>query len=509
MNDFRSPRPYWADTSKFPAYPPLDRSIHVDVAIVGGGMTGLTAAYLLKLAGRRVAVLERNTLASGDTGHTTAHVTCVTDVGISDLVKDFGEEHARAVWDAGLAAIAQIDECVRREAIDCAFTWVSGYTCSDLDAAAGKDEEWLRREAETGSALGFDTRFVDRVPYFERPGVEISGQARFNPARYLTALARAIDGDGSRIFEHTDVQHVQDDPLTVVAGEHEVHCDHVVIATHNPIVGKANALLASLLQTRLALYSTYAVGGRVPRGSVPDCLLWDTADPYHYVRIDSREDHDFVIFGGEDHKTGQVEDTQACFDRLAAKARRVIPGIDLTHHWSGQVIETNDGLPLIGPMAERQFTATGFAGNGMTFGTLGGMMACDAVLNRSNPWSRLFDLKRAEIKAGLWDYLRENKDYPYYLIRDRFAGSEARSLREIPRGEGRVMEIEGQAAAVFRALDGEFTVRSAVCTHLGCQVQWNRAEHTWDCPCHGSRFKPDGRVIGGPAETPLPPLESK
>jgi Rieske Fe-S protein len=214
-----------------------------------------------------------------------------------------------------------------------------------------------------------------------------------------------------------------------------------------------------------------------------------------------------VIFGGEDHKTGQQEDTEACYRRLEEQFRAIVPGVEVTHRWSGQVIETPDGLPYIGLSADRQYSATGYAGNGLTFGTLAGIMISDAVLGRSNPWSELFDPARKALTRGLWDYVKENVGYPYYLIRDRFAGAEAKSLRTVRRGEGTVIDRKGAKVAAYRDTAGTVTLRSAICTHMGCVVGWNAAERTWDCPCHGSRFKPTGEVISGPAESPLPTVE--
>jgi Rieske Fe-S protein len=214
-----------------------------------------------------------------------------------------------------------------------------------------------------------------------------------------------------------------------------------------------------------------------------------------------------VIFGGEDHKTGQVGDTERCYRRLEERLRAIFSDVELTHRWSGQVLETPDGLPYIGRMAEHQYGATGFAGNGITFGTLSGMMTADAILKRSNPWVDLFDPGRKALGRSLWDYIKENADYPYYMIRSRFAGAEARPLRAVKRGEGAVVERNGEKVAAYRDSSGAISLRSATCTHMGCIVAWNNAERTWDCPCHGSRFKPDGQVISGPAESPLPAVE--
>ena len=287
-----------------------------------------------------------------------------------------------------------------------------------------------------------------------------------------------------------------------------VACEDIIVATHNPVVGVASATGAALFQTKLALYTSYVVAGRVAKGEAPDALLWDTADPYRYLRLDPHRDHDLVIFGGEDHKTGQVEDTVACFTRVEKTLNAMLPGVAITHRWSGQVIETPDGLPFIGPTADHQYAATGFAGNGLTFGTLGAMMMTDAVLGRSNPWAELFAPERKAIGRGLWEYITENADYPDYRIRDRFAGADGRSLRAVKRGQGKIIERSGNKVAAFRDESGATILRSAICTHMGCVVAWNTAERTWDCPCHGSRFKPNGDVISGPAEAPLPELDS-
>jgi glycine/D-amino acid oxidase-like deaminating enzyme/nitrite reductase/ring-hydroxylating ferredoxin subunit len=484
-------------------FPRLDSDVQVDVAIIGGGITGLTAAYLLKRAGRSVAVIDRERAGGVDTTHTTAHVTCVTDLDLTTLVKNFGRDHAQAVWDAGLAGINTIDGIVRGEKIECEWTWVSGYKVAKPDPDTAKDAARLRDEAALAMELGFDASFTDAVPFFNRPGIEFGGQAKFHPRKYLAALARRIDGDGSHVFDHTACDEVCDDPLSVKANGKRITANYIVIATHTPLMGKTDLASATLFQTKLSLYTSYVVGGRLPAGTLPEALFWATNDPYDYLRIDRHRDFDYAIFGGKDHKTGQADDTDACFQALEEKAKRVLPGLDVTQRWSGQVIETNDGLPFIGETSSRQFAATGYAGNGITFGTVAGMMACDAATGRTNPWAGLFDTSRSKVKGGAWDYVKENVDYPYYMIRDRFAGAEGQSVRALRRGEGKILDIGGERIAAYRSADGTVTKLSPVCTHMGCNVNWNDAERTWDCPCHGSRFKPTGQVLAGPAETPL------
>jgi glycine/D-amino acid oxidase-like deaminating enzyme/nitrite reductase/ring-hydroxylating ferredoxin subunit len=509
MSDELDTTSYWTDTESIPRYPALDRDLAVDVVVVGAGITGLTAAYLLTRSGKTVAVLDRMRAGGVDSMRTTAHVTCVTDLGLAELVKHFGRDHAQAAWDAGFAAIEQIETIVNREGIDCHWKRVSGVKHLPLAGASSDDVKTLQEEARLARELGFDAEFVERAPWVGKPGVVFGGQARFHPRKYLRGLAERINQNGSFVFEHTPCDEVIDQPRSVKARGRTITCQYIVLATHTPLMGKTNVVSATLLQTKLYLYSSYVVGGRVAKGTVPDLLFWDTADPYNYVRLDERGDHDFIIFGGGDHKTGQVGDTIRCFEQVEAAAKRAIPSLEVTHRWSGQVIETNDGLPFIGESSSGQFAATGYAGNGWTFGTLAGMMADDACLGRKNPWQELFDVGRTKVRGGAWDYVKENVDYPYYMIRDRVAGPEGTTLRGLRPGEGRILEYKGERVAAHRAADGTVTMLSPVCTHMGCQVDWNRAEQTWDCPCHGSRFLPDGKVLSGPAESPLEPHQPR
>jgi nitrite reductase/ring-hydroxylating ferredoxin subunit len=240
---------------------------------------------------------------------------------------------------------------------------------------------------------------------------------------------------------------------------------------------------------------------------VPDGLYWDTGDPYLYVRVQPRDGFDLVIVGGADHKTGQETATDERHQQLVDVARKLVPGFALTHRWSGQVLETNDGLPFIGEMAPHQYAATGFSGNGMTFGTVGAMLMTDAITKQANPWAELFDLGRTKVRGGIWDYLKENKDFPYYLLRNRVASPDARSLRAVRRSEGKIVDVEGTRVAAYRNEHGRLTLLSPTCTHMGCLVAWNPTESTWDCPCHGSRFRATGEVLAGPAESPLEPAD--
>ncbi len=495
--------PYWLSTAKTERYPSLSETLTVDVLVVGGGITGITTAYLLRRAGMSVALVERGRIGHIDTGHTTAHLTAVTDLRLHELVENFGRDHAQATWDAGAAAIDQIEEIVAREKIDCEFTRVPGYLHAPRSNEGETDLQKFHQDAELANEFGFDAAYLDSVPLMERPGIRFSNQAKFHPLKYLAGLAPLIPGQNSYLFEETEPDEFDDQKRRARFGRHWINYGLLVIATHNPAIGEAGLVSGTTFQTKLALYTSYAVGARIPRDSLPRASFWDTGDPYQYLRVDRHGDEDYAILGGEDHKTGQVEETESRYHRLESALRELAPQAIVDHRWSGQVIETSDGLPYIGEFSPGQFIATGFSGNGMTFGTLGAMMASDWAAQKKNPWRDLFAPERKKLKGSAWDYLKENADYPYYLVKTRLAAPEGESLAALQPGEGKILKLRGKKIAAYRDPSGKVEQCSAICTHMGCVVRWNEAETTWDCPCHGSRFRTDGSVISGPAETPL------
>jgi glycine/D-amino acid oxidase-like deaminating enzyme/nitrite reductase/ring-hydroxylating ferredoxin subunit len=490
---------------EMPRFPQLTGAIRCDVIVIGGGITGLTAAYLLKRAGKRVVVVERDRIGSGDTGRTTAHLTQVTDLRLKDLVSTFGRDAAKLVWDGGAAAINTIEQIARSVDAECDFRRVPGYLHAPIDDPK-PDLAGLKEDAELAQELEIPATFLDSVPLVDRPGVLFPNQAKFEPLKYLRALALVVDGGGSHVFEETEAGSFSTDPRGIETPQGRVEGEYFVIATHVPLMGEAGLIGASLLQTKLASWSSYAIGAKIPPRRFAEASYWDTADPYRYLRIDDANDSAYAILGGEDHKTGQSEDQSERFARLEACLRQMLPVSHIDCRWSGQVIETHDGLPYIGESADGQFVATGFSGNGITFGTLAAMMACDAVFHRRNPWKQLFDVNRTTISSA-WEYVKENLDYPYYLVRDRLKSSQASSPDDIEPGMGAIVRLGAKEIACSRDEQGQLHAVSATCPHLGCLVRWNGAEKTWDCPCHGSRFHPTGEVLAGPAESPLAPVD--
>lgn len=495
---------YWTNVP-LPEFPTLTQDLEVDVLVVGAGVTGITTTYLLQQEGVRVALIDRAKVAGGESSRTTAHLTYVTDERLHHLASKFGTDAARKFWEDGAVALDTIESIVEATGNDAEFVRVPGYLHTRIgEEPDRKDIENLRKDAELAQSFGFDATFAETTPYARTPGIRFAQQAKFHPRLYLKGVLNAIVLKGGQVFENTALQSVDDgDPLTVHANGRKIRCKYLVIATHNPLMGKKGPLTSTLFQTKLALYTTYVLGARLPLGAVPEGLYWDTADPYEYLRIEERDDHLYAIFGGEDVKTGQESSVDEVFDKLTRRLFTVLPQATVERRWLGQVIETDDGMPFIGENEEREFIGTGFAGNGYTLGTLSALMARDRFLGRGNPWVGLLAVNRSPFHGGTWRYVQENVDYPYHFVRGRLRGPDVESPDQIAPGEGRIVHHEGKKAAAYRDDAGQLTLLAPQCTHMKCLVKWNGADRTWDCPCHGSRFHPTGAVLSGPAEQPL------
>ena len=495
----RSHKSVWADAA-MPQFAPLRENLHVDVCIIGAGISGLTTAYLLARAGRQVAVLDHGPVAGGMTQATTAHISNMLDDRYFEVEKLHGREGARLAADSHTAAIDRIETIVKQEHIDCDFTRLDGY----LFLAEGDRRETLERELDAARRAGLRAvEMAARAPYasFDTgPCLRFPNVAQFHPLKYLARVAQAIQHEGGRIFAGTHAERVEGGvPAVVHAGLHVVSADAVVVATNVPINDRV------AIHTKQAPYLTYVIAARVPQGAVPQVLSWDTGDPYHYVRLHG----DLLIVGGEDHKTGQAADTHERHARLEAWARKRFPTMGpVEFAWSGQVIETQDDLAFIGrnPMDhENIYVVTGDSGMGITHGTIAGMLLTDLILGRPNPWQALYDPSRVTLRAAA-DFARENSNVALQYT-DWLTGGDVASAEEIAPGAGAIVRKGLEKIAVYRDPQGKLHERHAACPHLGCVVHWNRAETTWDCPCHGSRFDRYGKVINGPANRDLAPVE--
>ena len=492
----------WAGTADVPGRPSLASDLTTDVCIVGAGIAGLTTAYLLAREGRAVVVLDDGPIGGGETGRTTAHLASAIDDRFYHLEHIHGEKGARLAGQSHAAAIDRIEAIVSESGIACDFARVDGY----LFVAPGEPEDELDREADAARRAGLDVEKVARAPlgtFDTGPALRFARQGQFHPLRYLSGLAKAVLGAGGQIYSGVHVEGFDGGArahVTTATGR-TVAAKAIVVATNTPVNDRV------VMHTKQAPYRTYAIGMEIAPGSVPKALFWDTADPYHYVRTQAQDGGgpDLLIVGGEDHRTGQADDIEERWTRLERWTRERLPKVQrVAYKWSGQVLEPADSLAFIGrnPMdKDNVFIVTGDSGQGMTHGTIAGMLITDLIQARTNPWSHLYDPARRSIRAAK-DFATElassQKGYVPWVT-----PAEAASVEEIPLGEGRILRDGLHKIAAYRGPAGEVCRLSATCPHLGCIVEWNPGEKSWDCPCHGSRFAPDGHVLNGPAVSGL------
>ena len=502
-------RSLWYDTAPVTRRAKLTEHVTADVCVVGAGIAGLSVAYGLARAGKRVVVVELGQVGSGESGRTTAHLANALDDRYATLEKARGETDARLAAESHTAAINRIEETVRLENIDCDFTRLDGYLfCGGDDTPALLDEELA---AAHRASLSDVTR-VARAPiigFDTGPALRFPRQGRFHVLKYLEGLARAIEKLGGTIYGNTKVDKIEGGSPAMITTDDQrtVAADDVVVCTNGSI---SDMMVTHMKQ---APYRTFVVALRVPKGSVSDALYWDTPDPYHYARLQPLDAaSDALIVGGEDHKTAHEDDAGARFERLEAWARERWPsaGARLTE-WTGQVLEPNDYLAFIGRNpdgAEHVWLATGDSGMGMTHGTIAGILLEALVMGREHPWEKLYDPKRITLHAReLATLARENADVAVHVTVDYVKPGQVDDVAAIPPGEGRVLRRGMHKVAAYRDETGVVHQRSAVCTHLKCIVDWNTAEKSWECPCHGSRFSATGKVIGGPATADLEKID--
>lgn len=488
----------WLKTGPVKRFPCLESDLTVDVAIVGAGITGLTAADLLTRSGKRVAVIDLGRVGQGETGHTTAHLTELFDISYRDLISKFGLEGGRLACQASRKAIQRIEANVLSYGIDCDFMRIPGWKFTE-DV---QDIEDLEAESEAAIQLSVPNSLVydTPLPFRIERAMRLDHQGQFHPLKYISALANEVTAGGSFVFENTRVLEIEDgSPCQVITERGTVRAKDVIVAANVPILNKF------LLISKIAAYRSYVIAFKCRPAWESNHLFWDMNRPYHYIRRQDINGDIYLIVGGEDHKTGQDDHTETHYKKLEAWCRERFVFDQVSDRWSGQIIHPVDGLPYIGrnSLADHVYVATGYSGTGMTFGTVAGMLLSDMILGQSNPWEPLFDATRVKPWAAVRSYLSENVDYPTHLISDRLTPAEEPSMTAIRENEGALVRVGGKKVAAYRDPVGQMHLLSPVCPHLGCYVHWNEAEKSWDCPCHGSRFDPMGKLINGPAVSDL------
>lgn len=492
----------WMATANLPQFPVLQADLETDVCVIGGGIGGLTTAYLLSREGKSVVLVEAFDIGAGETGRTTAHFF-PPDNRYFAIENGFGSDAAQLVAESYQHATDLVESIVQTEHIDCEFERLDGYLFSLTDKGAGALDKEFRAALRAGVHVERAMRVPD-LSFNTGPALRFLHQAQFHPLKYLGGLAEAFVRNGGRIYTQTRALGINGDMgrHIVTTRNGEIRAGAVVVATNTPFNDRV------VMHTKQAGYRTYVLGIRVPKGSVPRVLLWDNGDPYFYIRLETPDpagNDEILVVGGADHKVGQDEHPQHRYDEIEAwvRARYPMAGA-VEYRWSGEVMEPADGVAYLGrnPMDDRNvYIITGDSGNGMTHCTVGAMLITDLIMGRANPWEQVYAPSRKALH-GMSTFLKEQAN-TLAQYREWLKGGEVNSAEEVAAGEGAILRDGGRKLAVYRDDEGGLHVLSATCTHLGCVVSWNAAEKSWDCPCHASRFDVNGEVLHGPAMKPL------
>lgn len=495
----------WLATNPATESEPLADPTTADVAVCGGGIVGLTAAKQLVDAGLSVAVLERDRIATGVTGHSTAKLTTQHGLTYDTLRSKHGPETARRYAAANQAAIEHVASRIAQWDVDCGFERRPAICYTEQPDRVST----LRDEREAAWEAGISATTHDHIPYTDaaEAGLRFDQQAQFDPRAYLLALAERFEAAGGQLYERTPVTAISDSSPyrveTTVDGEPtSVTADHVILATHFPIRDRLG------LFARLYPKQSYVLAARTA-GEPPDGMYYRADEPYFSVRSASVDGEELTVIGGQNHKTGQGGDTIGRYRALAAEAQDQFEIDEFVYRWSTQDYASVDGIPYVGrggPLTDELYIATGFGGWGMSNGVAAGLQLADMVRGRETPWQRVFDPRRLTVRESAEKLVTETANEGGQSIRGwmKHARSTPSDLRA---DEAAIYGRDRTPVAAYRDVDGELHTQSAVCPHMGCLVEFNPAERSWDCPCHGSRFDTDGEVFDGPAIEGLSTLD--
>lgn len=469
-----------------------------DALIIGGGITGVTTALLLQQAGLSCILAEARSLAFGTSGGTTAHLNTFFDTPYSKVKDNFGEAAARLLCKGADVAMSLVQRLINEHHIDCSFEKRRGYIFTVSEEQDKELDDLVDSTKEMGLPIGFVSESPFPVPFLKVAAIE--DQAQFNPALYIYGLARAFEAAGGIIIQDCRVTGITaGEPLEAETSRGTIRAGKALYATHIPPG-------VNLLHFRCAPYRSYAMGIKLKNGDYPAALGYDMCDPYHYYRSQVVDGEQYLIAGGEDHKTGHEENTTACFSRLEAYVRKYFEVEEVAFRWSSQYYEPADGLPYIGHLpgnGDHIFVATGFGGNGMIYGTLSALTMLDMMQERKSPYEDLFAPGRVKPVAGFSNFVKESADVAKEWISGKLGIPAIKEVSELAAGEARLVRYQGETLALYKDQDHNLHAVNPACTHIRCTVGWNEAERSWDCPCHGARFSIDGEMLNGPARKDL------
>jgi glycine/D-amino acid oxidase-like deaminating enzyme/nitrite reductase/ring-hydroxylating ferredoxin subunit len=497
--DRENSRSIWLDVP-FPKAGRLTSNLRTDVLVIGAGIAGLSTAYELAVAGRDVVVVDRGVIGGGMTARTSAHLSWEIDDTYAELIDTVGEAEAKQYFDSQCAAVDRAEGICVQEKLDCDFARLDLF----VFAPDSKGRKELEKEIEAARKLGFEgIGWADAPVAKETKGcLRFPGQARFHPLKYLDGLVRAIKRKGGKVFANTTIMSVDETktgPVAKTEGGVTIRAKAIVAATNSPFVNRL------AVHTKQAPYRTYMIGLELPQQSDFDALVWDTLDPYHYVRACRTGEGKFLILGGEDHKTGKQDDGEARLDKLEAWAREHFPDAGKRRYqWSGQIYEPVDYAPFIGrsPGAKNVYLVTGDSGEGLTTGVAASLVLRDLIVSGKSRWAKVYRPNRKTPKpSAVGTFVKDAAGAAKHLV-EHIAPAQAKP-DEIGRNKGAVITQDGKKVAAYRDEKGRLHRRSAACTHVGCVISWNSFERCWDCPCHGSHFDARGEAIQCPAVAPL------
>lgn len=484
------------ETTATTEYDELEEDIEVDVAVLGGGITGITTAAELKDADKSVAVVERDRIVESVTGHTTAKLTSLHGLIYSHLVDNFDEDQARQYAEANQSAIDYVESTAEEYDIECHFERRPAYTYSQ------EHRERIEDEVDAAKRLDLPASFEEStdLPFETAAAVRFDSQAQFHPRKYLLGLAKTIPDDDSYVFENTTATDVEDGtPCTVSTDGGTITADAVVVATHFPVFDKAR------YYERLYPKRSYVLAVRLD-GDAPQGMYYNPEKPYFSVRPSPAGEAAMALVGGQNHRTGHGGSTDSRYEELEREASNRLDIDEVVYHWSTQDYVSIDRVPFIGPIGSGStnvYTATGFGGWGMTNGIVAGRLLSDLIVTGENPWEEVYHPIRFNEDASRENFCQHNVHDVSHYLEDYREHLQEGDVQSIDRGEGKVLQLNDEPVAVSRDEDGEVHAVSAICTHMGCLVHWNDDDESWDCSCHGSRFDCDGDVLNTPANSGL------